>query len=150
MNLCNRKLRFFMIWRIKKDPGFNSFAIMFKYTTALFLFISFALQTFKGGFVILNYYTNTAAFAENCINKAKPKLQCNGRCQMMKRLQEQEKKDQQIPERKLENKVEIFSSGSFFFNIEIPFLCIEPEIFPVEKKPPLADIAYSFFHPPQA
>jgi len=150
MNHCYRKLKFFMIWRIKKDPGLISFAIMFKYTTALFLFIAFAFQTFKGGFVILNYYTNTAAFAKNCINKTKPKLQCNGKCQMMKKLQEQEKKDQQIPERKLENKVEVFSSGSCFSSLEIPFLCIVPEIFPVEKKPPLADIAYSFFHPPQA
>lgn len=150
MNHCYRKLRFFMIWRIKKYPAYNSFAIMLKYTTALILFIAFALQTFKGGFVILNYYTNTAAFAKNCINKAKPKLHCNGKCQIMKKLQEEEKKDQQIPERKLENKVEVFSSGSFLSNIEIPFLCIVPEIFPVEKKHPLTDIAYSFFHPPQA
>jgi hypothetical protein len=41
-------------------------------------------------------------------------LHCNGKCQLAKKLKQQEKKEQQNPELKLENKNEIFSSRSFF------------------------------------
>lgn len=60
-----------------------------------------------------NYFTNTEAFAKNCVNKARPLLHCNGKCQLAKKLREEEKKEQQTPERKA-SKDEVVSSKSFF------------------------------------
>lgn len=122
---------------------------MVKYITTFLLVIAFALQTFKGGLVILSYYTNTAAYAEKCVNKAKPKMHCNGKCQMMKKIGDEEKKDQQIPERKFENKIEVLSSGSCFCKLATVFTGLPSKADTVEKDYPLKDIAYSFFHPPQ-
>lgn len=125
-----------------------TFAPMIRYTTAILLIFAFAIQTFKGGFVIFDYYSNTAAFAKNCINKAKPKLHCNGKCQMMKKMQEEEKKDQQVPERKFENKIEVLSSRSFFTTVnpgasQIIALTYSTDYTGKEIKMPR-----SFFHPP--
>lgn len=48
-------------------------------------------QTFSKWFVVLEYNLNKDFIAKNlCINKAKPKLHCNGKCQMMKKLAEEE------------------------------------------------------------
>ncbi|MEY2916790.1 MAG: hypothetical protein RIS73_504 [Bacteroidota bacterium] len=123
---------------------------VFKQITSILLLLAFAIQTFSGGFVVLNYYTNTAAFAKNCVNKAKPKMHCNGKCQMMKKLkEEEEKKDQQLPERKVENKIEVLSSKSFFYSAATAFSVIASKATTVEKDYPLTDISYSFFRPPQ-
>ncbi len=47
-------------------------------------------------------------------------MHCNGKCQLMKRLKEQEKKEQQMPERKADNKNEVTSSESFFAILPFP------------------------------
>jgi len=121
---------------------------MFRQLTAIFLFAAFVAQTFNGGFVTINYFTNPAAFAKNCINKAKPKMQCNGKCQIMKKLQEEEKKEQQLPERKFENKIEVFSSESFYYGLTIPVISAKKTI-PQEANNNPQDISQDFFHPPQ-
>ena len=122
---------------------------MFKQIAVIFLICAFAAQAFSGGFIMLNYYTNTTAFVKNCENKARPKMHCNGKCQMMKKMKEEEKQDQQNPERKTENKNEVLSSKSFFYSTATVFSVILLKAIPVEKKYPLTAIAYSFFHPPQ-
>jgi len=126
------------------------FARVIKHLTTIFLLFAFVTQTFRGGFVIVNYYTNTEAFAKNCINKAKPKLHCNGKCQMMKKMQEDEKKDQELPLRKFENKIEVLSNHSFTYTFEIDLTIIASKPVSFEKNYPLKDISYSFFHPPKA
>ena len=120
-----------------------------KQLTAIFLIVAFAIQTFSSGFVVLDYYGNTASFAKNCENKARTKMHCNGKCQMMKKLKQEEKQDQQNPERKSENKIEVLSSKSFFYSSATGFSSIVIKAATVEKNYPLTDIAYSFFHPPQ-
>jgi hypothetical protein len=87
---------------------------MWKQVTAAILLLAFMTSSFCNAVIVLDYYTNTAAFAKNCENKALPKMHCNGKCQMMKKLKQEEKKDQNNPERKAENKNEIVSSKSFF------------------------------------
>ena len=76
-------------------------------------------------------------------------LHCNGKCQLAKKLKQQEKKDQQNPERKLENKNEIFSTRSFF-NIDLTisqsYLAIYSNL--AERNP--IDRSFSIFHPPSA
>ena len=67
---------------------------------------------------MFDYFINTTAYAKNCENKARPILHCNGKCQMMKKLKEEEKKEQQNPERKAENKNELF----FFSGFTLPVI----------------------------
>lgn len=93
---------------------------MFKQIIALVFLLAFALQTFNRVIILADYITNTQTYAKKCENKARPKLHCNGKCQMMKKLQQEEKKDEQNPDRKLENKSEItLSSKSFFASLTI-------------------------------
>jgi hypothetical protein len=122
---------------------------MFKQVAAIVLLLAFVTQTFSGGFVLVNYYTNTTAFAKNCENKTKPKMHCNGKCQAMKKMQQEEKQDQQNPEKRSLNKIEVLSSGSFFNSSATVPLFLSSRATTVEKKYPLTHISYSFFHPPQ-
>ena len=123
---------------------------MLKTIVSILLILAFTAQTFKGGMVVMNYYANTEAFAKNCVNKAKPKLHCNGKCQMMKKMQEEERKDQQVPERKAENKLEVISSHSLSFNVDIAYTFIASLAITIDKHYPITDISYAFFHPPRA
>jgi hypothetical protein len=59
----------------------------------VFMLLMFA-QTFSKWFVVIEYKLNKDFIAKNlCVNKAKPKLHCNGKCQMMKKLAEEEKQN---------------------------------------------------------
>ena len=87
---------------------------MWKKITAAIFLMAFATNTFCNAIVIMDYYTNTNAFAKNCTNKARPAMHCNGKCQMMKKLQQEEKRDQRSSERKAESKIQVISSKSFF------------------------------------
>jgi hypothetical protein len=85
-----------------------------KKLAAAILLVSFIFGSFGRTAIVVDYYTNTAAFAKNCINKSRPMLHCNGKCQMMKKLRQEEKKDDANPDRKTDNKNEVLSSKSFF------------------------------------
>ena len=120
---------------------------MFRLITALVLLIAFGAQTFQQAVIVLDYYVNTSAYSKNCENKAIPTMHCNGRCQMMKKLKQQEKQDQQNPERRFNNKNEIFSPNSFFaFHFHsLPLQLQEYFFMPVEK---LSSRSSGIFHPP--
>lgn len=58
------------------------------------LLILMLMQTFSSWLVVFEYNLNKDFITQKlCINKAKPKLNCNGKCQMMKRLAEEEKQN---------------------------------------------------------
>lgn len=88
--------------------------MLFRKVLALVLLLVFAVSTFTRVFRVADYYVNTAAYSINCVNKAKPKLQCNGKCQMMKKLKQDEQKEQQNPDSKSSAKSETLSSRSFY------------------------------------
>ncbi|REG87792.1 hypothetical protein [Winogradskyella sediminis] len=57
--------------------------------TSIFLFV-----VSQQAIVIMNFKLNQKAITEQfCINKAKPELQCNGKCHLTKELQETEHTD---------------------------------------------------------
>ena len=122
---------------------------MFKSVFSILLFLSFALQTFKGSVVVLEYYTNTNAFSKNCINKAKPALHCNGKCQMLKKIQAQESKDQQVPERRIENKLELISSNAFLIGLHEHFFQLVESPIAEYRALLIKGANKDFFHPPQ-
>ena len=105
-------------------------------------------QTFGQAFIVADYYINTASFAKNCENKARPKLQCNGKCQMMKKLKAQEKKEQQGPERKSSYKNISISSKSFFIAVEaVSFL--PPVFYAILNSDTPVDRTSGIFRPPK-
>lgn len=58
------------------------------------LIILVLTQTFSKWLVVVEYNINKDFISKNlCINKVKPKMHCNGKCQMMKRLAEEEKQN---------------------------------------------------------
>jgi hypothetical protein len=117
---------------------------------AIPLIIAFAAQTFSGAFIQLGYAVNPEAFAKYCVNKAKPKLHCNGKCQMMKKIKEEEKKEQENLELKT-IKSQSISSKSFYPSIISPEGIVITNIIAVPHCIGFAtDNAFDFFHPPQA
>jgi len=56
------------------------------------------MQTFSLFVIQADYYLNKSYIkSELCINKARPKMNCNGKCYLAMKIQEQEKQDQQAP-----------------------------------------------------
>ncbi|MFT3746867.1 MAG: hypothetical protein QM768_01055 [Agriterribacter sp.] len=107
------------------------------------------LQTFSNAIIVVDYYTNTGNYAKNCENKYVPQMHCNGKCQLMQKLKKEEKKEQQNPERKLENKNEIpLSSKSFFATLSIPYGDADKILFPVYTAEKTIKFSRTFFHPP--
>ncbi|MDD2793639.1 MAG: hypothetical protein PHD73_10715 [Sediminibacterium sp.] len=119
--------------------------------TAFIFLAAFLAQTFSRTFVVADYYTNTSKYIRNCENKARPQLKCHGRCQMMKKLQQEEKKDQENPERKVENKNEVLpSSRLFFFSITLPIKYLLAKTkYPSMANGKSIDRSFDIFHPPQ-
>src|SRR6476469_7565995 len=61
--------------------------------TAILMLLVF-IQSFSNWFIFLEYQSNKTFIAEKlCINKARPKLHCNGKCQMMKKMAEEEQQN---------------------------------------------------------
>lgn len=97
--------------------------------------------------MVLNYYTNTASYAKNCENKARPMLHCNGKCQLMKKLKQEENKDKQNPERRSDNKDEVLSSKSFFASVSNTVITSNNSYL-FRNNNLIKDIPSDFFHPP--
>jgi hypothetical protein len=71
---------------------------------AFLLLLVFFTQTFSRYLLVADYYVNTSVFIENCINKDRPWMHCNGRCQLCKKLHQQDNtEDKQAPERRSGN-----------------------------------------------
>lgn len=129
----------------------NSFAQMFKPFAAAWLLMAFVVQTFSGAFVLVDYFTNTKAYAKNCVNKARPAMHCNGKCQMMKKWRAEQEQEQKNNERTAENKKEVLSDKSDFSSIIAPDFVITflPKM-AARSKGKAQDRAFAIFHPPQA
>ncbi len=119
-----------------------------KQVIAFIFLLAFAMQTFSRAIIVWDYALNTKAYAKNCENKARPQMHCNGKCQMMKKLQEQEKKDQQNSERKAENKSELIFA---YYNCTPTNNLIYTKIsrqYPAKPAEKEIKISSAIFHPP--
>ena len=97
---------------------------MYRQIAAILLILLFATYHFNRVWIVLDYVTNTEAFAKNCENKAKPQLHCKGKCQMMKKLKEEERKEQQNPSGKADKDEVVYAkpggtSLAFFSTVVI-------------------------------
>ena len=114
----------------------------------LVLMLALLMQTLNRGCIVWSYYINTAAYAKNCENKAKPKLHCNGKCQMMKKMRQEENKEKQNPERRT-NTDEVISSKSFFLVLHYKHPASNI-VYPDYSSAKPQDYSIEFFHPPGA
>jgi len=86
-----------------------------KYTFVILLLTALMAQTFSRSIGMADYMVNLEAYKKACINKAKPKLQCNGKCQMLKKVKKQEgDSEASAPVLKLNQLEVVLSSKSFF------------------------------------
>ena len=124
---------------------------MLKQLMALFLLISFGMQTFNKVFIVIDYYINTSAFAADCVNQDKPKMKCHGKCQMVKKIAKETQKDQQYPDRRADNKPEIVLSSRLFFavDLDVPVIRFE-KIYHSSENIKTVKRQTSIFHPPIA
>jgi len=123
--------------------------VFIKQIIAYIFLLSFTTQTFNKSFVVYDYYVNTATYAKKCINTSKPKLHCNGKCQMIKKLQQEKKKEQQNQESKTHFKIQVTLSSKSFFAIAPPFIVSTSKIsYPLLIGAKERKIAQSVFHPP--
>ena len=95
-----------------------------------------------------DYELNKGFIAKNlCENRTRPWLHCNGQCQLMKKLKQEEKKDQTNPNRKQENNNEVYPFRSFVDYVFIAPVLGKVTNFEACSKP--IDRTNSIFHPPQ-
>ncbi|MBT9484085.1 hypothetical protein [Sediminibacterium sp.] len=113
---------------------------------------SLMVQVFAGFILKADYAINRAVYIKSCINKNKPVLKCNGKCQLSKKILAAEKEQQNAAQK-----------GSYQFNISIEILCntvfipsinkleisINPIKFQYGNKDELAGHHENIFHPPQ-
>jgi hypothetical protein len=122
--------------------------VLTKQVIASFFLWAFAMQTFNTSFVVYDYYANTSAYAKNCENKAKPQMHCLGKCQMMKKMQQKENKDQENSDRKSVAKQTILSSKSFFATAPFYKGCFVRKVYASLPSPKATNRSFEIFHPP--
>jgi hypothetical protein len=122
---------------------------MWRYVLSSFLLVSFVIQTFSTSFLVLNFYADQKYIAKKfCINRNKPQMKCCGKCQLTKKLSQEENKDKQNPERKFENKEEVIYSNSFSSFSEPNWKFIKRLYLPYQEGF-FSPSSYTFFHPPR-
>jgi hypothetical protein len=121
----------------------------YKKSVSLIILCAFMLQALYSPFLLLHYYLNTASYEKNCINKAKKWMHCNGKCQLMKKILEQEKKEEKNSEMKFAGKTELISSFTNYLALYKPvlFKSFSNKSRPHNTGSPV-DNSLSFFHPP--
>lgn len=114
----------------------------------LFILLVFLSETFDQNFITFVFYTDQTSIAKSlCVNRDKPQMHCNGKCQLQEKLNQQNNKP---PERKTESHNETLSSKSFFASVEpIILISIKKRYFIKNADQP-KDQSSSFFHPPES
>jgi hypothetical protein len=108
-------------------------------------------QTFSTWFVVISFRLNRDYIAKNlCENRNRPALRCKGNCVLMKKMQEEEKKEQNQPAPKTEINTIVLSSRTFFTaNISVISSVIRPARAEQPSGKPVDRSAF-IFHPPCA
>jgi hypothetical protein len=121
---------------------------MIRYISAILLLCAFAIQSFNGVFVVVSYYANKSSYSKDCVNKFRPQLHCEGKCVMMKKMIEAEKKDQQAPEPKMQIKNDVFTSDNITSVFVEPGVSANENLFSILPDKSSSGFLQSIFHPP--
>lgn len=113
--------------------------------------LTFLAQHFSASLVVMDYILRTEAYARQCINKSRPALQCKGKCQMMRKMAEQEKQSPVMPESPSAAKLNIWCQAlhedKVFINALMPvttpvWIQLRQTLMPTQTY-------YGIFHPPR-
>lgn len=91
-----------------------------KYTIVILLFTALLAQTFSRSLAMADYLVNLDAYKKSCVNKNKPMMHCNGKCQLLKKLKKQEGGNgTSAPVPKFNETEVVLSSKSFFPSLNV-------------------------------
>lgn len=122
---------------------------MVRYFSVVIFFIAFFLHTFDTGIIIASFYSNQKYIAKNfCINKNNPNSRCCGKCQLTKKLNQEDNKDKQTQGRKSENKIEIASLNASAIKLYPISKCVTRLYEPYQQRL-FSSYSYICFHPPK-
>jgi len=118
---------------------------------SVILLLAFIGQTFDQGFLYVDYMLDKADYVRHCVNKSRPQMHCNGKCQLMKKIAEQEKNEQQkAPMLKLGAKMEIVPISDWCVLPSSPDILLSSQRARVSNEGIPIDRTASIFHPPGA
>jgi len=138
-----------LILLIKYRLFASIFALALKYVALILVFLGLLVQSFSKLFIVLDFQLNRSYIAQNlCVNRNKPQMHCNGKCHMMKVMKQEQKKDQDNPERKAENKFELICADCPQAKLT-PAFTFTAISYPRIKETIYAGFFTTFFHPPQ-
>ena len=85
---------------------------------SIIMTILFLLVSFQQALIIVHFKLNQQAIErEFCVNKAKPELQCHGKCHVKKELEKSETSDLEL--KSIAKKIDIVLTSNIEFTIEI-------------------------------
>lgn len=120
-----------------------------KFIAVPILILLLMAQTFSKWFVEISFNLNRDYIAKNlCENRYRPVLKCNGNCVLMKKMKQEEKKEQDAPPVKLEITSIVLSSRSFFATAEAPVFISSISYTIAGNSGKSIDRADAIFHPP--
>jgi hypothetical protein len=99
--------------------------------------------------MVVSYYADMPAYAVNCVNKGQPQMHCNGKCQLQKKLNEGDNKDNGETGHRNGIQIAVLSSKTFFATIISPVTKILKRKYHEINFGHTVDKSLCFFHPPQ-
>jgi len=97
----------------------------------MLLLLAFAVQTFGRAMIVFDYRLNKTTYLKNCVNKARPMLQCQGKCQLAKKMLEQQQKEEKEQQKKNESKADQSLSSRSYFPAAVCMIDEQPLYYPV-------------------
>ncbi len=120
-----------------------------KYTIVILLFTALIAQTFSRSLVLADYMVNLDAYKKACVNKAKPMMHCNGKCQMLKKMKKQESDNSSGANAPKYNQPDfVLSSKSFFPTIEFTTIANSNTFYIQHQSKFTCNYFVSIFRPP--
>lgn len=121
---------------------------MFRITVIILLIVSMLTQSLSKGIIVLSYFTNKQAYERYCVNKARPQLHCDGKCQMAKKIKAEEERDQKDPLKASLSEIVLINEHHFVYIApEFTGAALIKKRFPYSIGHPV-DRTRSQFHPP--
>lgn len=122
--------------------------VTYKQLSVFLLLIALFIHSFDRLLIISDYYLDTASYAANCENKANLEMHCNGKCQMNKKLKNEDDKNKNNPEQRLENHNYYYLVQAPLREVNIISLSIHKQKFGQLPNPAVLDRPHSIFKPP--
>ncbi|QHL86563.1 hypothetical protein GU926_03550 [Nibribacter ruber] len=107
-------------------------------------------QAFSKVFVVLEFEANREFITSFlCINRAKPQLQCHGKCYLQKKLKKADQDQSPASQKNQLQKAEITLFYQPFMTLPAPFSFPSELVFPAALVSEATPTFFAIFHPPK-